>query len=377
MKHIFWAGGLSLMFFYCSEPQELSVEEYQISEEENKITLNDIQMKNTGIRTSSLENKEMAIKIIVSGVVDVPPNAMASVSAPSGGYVRSTKFLEGNFVNKGEVLAILEDPNIVQLQQDYLLAKSNLSYAEKDFIRQKDLNESKASSDKAMQMAETEVQNQRIILNAIADKLKILEINPNGLHAGNIQRSVAIKAPISGHISSVNINLGQYVSPSDKLFEIVNTKEKLLVLRVFEKDLSKIKIGQRLWAYTNESPDKKIPADIFLISKNFEADRSVLVYCRIKTAVEHWARGTFINAEIETENHKGNSISDDAIVTWEGKQYVFEEVSSNTFKMLEIQIGNSESGYTELKNVSEDFLKKKLVYRGAYSLLMGLKNIEE
>jgi cobalt-zinc-cadmium efflux system membrane fusion protein len=81
-------------------------------------------------------------------MVDVPPQNLASVSAPSGGYVKYTKFMPGMHVNKGETLAILEDPQIVQLQQDYLLAKSNLSYARKDYTRQNDLNKSKAASDK-------------------------------------------------------------------------------------------------------------------------------------------------------------------------------------------------------------------------------------
>ena len=335
------------------------------------------QMKNVGIQTVSLKDRELAFTINATGFIDVPPNAMASVSAPSGGYVRTSKFLVGNYVKKGDVLVVLEDPNIVQLQQDYLLAKSNLSYAQKDYIRQKDLNENKASSDKAMQMAHTDAQNQKIMMNAIADRLRILGVNPERLHSGNIQKSIAVKAPISGYISAVNISLGQYVSPADRLFDIINTNEKQLVLKVFEKDLSKIRVGQKVYAFSNENPKNQLVANVFLIGKNFEADRSVLVYCNFIDSTEHLAKGTFLNAKIETENKISTSISDDAVVTWEGKQYVFEELKPKTYKMLEVQIGNSENGYTELVNTSQSFMNKKFVTKGAYQLLMGLKNIEE
>lgn len=238
-------------------------------------------------------------------------------------------------------------------------------------------NENKASSDKAMQMAHTDAQNQKIMMNAIADRLRILGVNPERLHSGSIQKSIAVKAPISGYISAVNISLGQYVSPADRLFDIINTNKKQLVLKVFEKDLSKIRVGQKVYAFSNENPENQLVANVFLIRKNFEADRSVLVYCNFINSTEHLAKGTFLNAKIETENKISTSISDDAVVTWEGKQYVFEELKPKTYKMVEVQIGNSENGYTELVNTSQSFMNKKFVTKGAYQLLMGLKNIEE
>jgi cobalt-zinc-cadmium efflux system membrane fusion protein len=112
--------------------------------------------------------------------------------------------MPGMHVNK-ETLAILEDPQIVQLQQDYLLAKSNLSYARKDYTRQNDLNKSKAASDKVTQQAQTEAQNQNILMRGMAEKLRAMGINPENLNAGNIRRSISVSSPVSGYISSVNV----------------------------------------------------------------------------------------------------------------------------------------------------------------------------
>ncbi|SFH88823.1 efflux RND transporter periplasmic adaptor subunit [Halpernia frigidisoli] len=359
----------------CSKKEESKAEPSTING--NQITLTDLQIKNAGIEAKNLDEKDVANKITLNGQIDVPPQGMASVSAPSGGYVRVSRFMPGNYVQKGQTLATLENPELVQLQQDYLLAKSNLTYANQDYARQKDLNQSKASSDKVTQKAYNEAQNQNIMMKGTAQKLAALGINPNSLNANNIRREFALVSPISGYISAVNINIGQYVSPVDKLFEIVNTSDLHLALKVFEKDLTKIKVGQKVFAYTNQNPEKKYEARVFIIGKDFTPDRSVLIHCHFVDNSLSLLPGTFMNAEMETESQEGTVISDDAIVTWEAKQYIFEEIKPKTYKMFPVKIGNSENGFTELLNYNDEFKNKRFVTKGAYQILMSLKNVEE
>lgn len=365
-----------LILFSCGK-EETKKEEFEIIASENQIALNDSQVKNAGIEIGTLGKEEISAKIKLNGMVDVPPQNLASVSAPSGGYVKYTKFMPGMHVNRGETLAILEEPQIVQLQQDYLLAKSNLNYAKKDYNRQSDLNKSKAASDKVMQQAQTEAQNQNILMRGMAEKLRTLGINPESLNAGNIRRSISVSSPVSGYISSVNVKIGQYVSPTDKLFEVVNTDDVHLALMVFEKDLNKISVGQKVFAYTNQNPAKKYAAKIILIGKDFQADRSVIIHCHFIDYDKNLIPGTYMNAEVETNSENGNTVPDDAVVTWEGKQYIFQELKPKTYKMTEIKIGNSENGRTEIFNLDQKLLNKKFVTKGAYNLLMGLKNVEE
>ena len=367
---------LSFLLFSCGKEEEKK-ETFEVAAVENQITLNDTQMKNSGIEIGTLGKEEISAKIILNGNVDVPPQNLASVSAPSGGYVRNIRHMPGMHVNKGETLAVLEDPQIVQLQQDYLLAKSNLNYAQKDYARQKDLNQSKAASDKVMQQSQTEAQNQNILMRGMAEKLRTLGINPNTLSASNIKRSISVTSPVSGYVSSVNVKMGQYVSPTEMLFDIVNTEDIHLALKVFEKDLSKIAINQRVFAYTNQNPDKKYAANIILIGKDFQPDKSVIVHCHFINYDKSLIPGTFMNAEVETNSETGNTVPDDAVVTWENKQYIFEEVKPKTFKMFPVTIGNSENGRTEILNFDEKLKNKRFVTKGAYYLLMGLKNVEE
>ena len=366
---------LSLTVLSCSK--EESVPEEIGTVVGDQVSLTDLQIKNSGIETNTLNNLDIAHKIMLSGQIDVPPQGMASVSAPSGGYVRVSRFMPGNFVKKGQTLATLENPELVQLQQDYLLAKSNLQYAQQDYSRQKDLNENKASSDKVTQKAFNESQNQNIMMKGMAQKLTAMGINPVSLSANNIRRTFAVTSPISGYVSTVNVNIGQYVSPMDKMFDIVNTGDLHLVLKVFEKDLDKIKIGQKVFAYTNQNPTKKYEARVSIIGKDFSGDRSVLVYCRFVDRSLQLLPGTFMNAEMEADSEEGVVIPDDAIVTWEEKQYVFEETKPKTYKMFPVEIGNAENGFTELLNFEEENKSKKFVTKGAYQLLMALKNVEE
>lgn len=368
---------LSIFLFSCSKKQESQEEQFETNTAKDQITLNDAQIKSAGIEIGTLGNEEISEKITLNGMVDVPPQNLASVSAPSGGYVKYTKFMPGMHVNKGETLAILEDPQIVQLQQDYLLAKSNLSYARKDYTRQNDLNKSKAASDKVTQQAQTEAQNQNILMRGMAEKLRAMGINPENLNAGNIRRSISVSSPVSGYISNVNVKIGQYVSPTDKLFDVVNTDDVHLALTVFEKDLNRISVGQRVFAYTNQNPEKKYAANIILIGKDFQPDKSVVIHCYFIDYDKNLIPGTYMNAEVETNSETGNTVPDDAIVTWEGKQYIFQEVKPKTYKMVEIKIGNSENGRTEIFNIDQNLKNKKFVTKGAYQLLMGLKNVEE
>ena len=366
---------ISLSILSCSK-EETQTEKTSVVTG-NQITLTDLQIKNSGIESKNLDKLDIANKIFLNGQVDVPPQAMASVSAPSGGYVKVSRFMPGNFVQKGQTLAVLENPELVQLQQDYLLAKSNLQYAQQDYSRQKDLNANKASSDKVTQKAFNDSNNQNITMKATAQKLAAMGINPNTLNANNIRRTFAVISPISGYVSSVNVNIGQYVSPMDKMFDVVNTGDLHLALKVFEKDLNKISVGQKVFAYTNQDPTKKYEARVFIIGKDFTPDRSVLVHCHFANENLALIPGTFMNAEIETNAQKALAIPDEAIVTWEEKQYIFEEIQPKTYKMFPVNIGNSENGFTELLNFSAENAKKKFVTKGAYQLLMSLKNVEE
>ena len=365
-----------VLLFSCSKKEETVTQEtYAISGDQ--ITLTDLQKKTAGIETTTLSNENIANKILLTGQINVPPTGMAGVSSSTGGIVKTARFVPGNYVTRGQTLAVVENPELARLQQEYLQSKSNLGYAQKDYNRQMYLNKYQASSDKVTQKAANEAQSQGAAVRGIESQLRSYGISPGSVSTGNIRKSVAVVAPISGYISRVNASIGQYVSSADVLYEIVNNGQTHLVLKVFEKDLNKISAGQKVYAFTNQNPEKKYAATVKLIGKDFAPDRSVFIHCDLIDKDETLIPGTFMNAEIEVNAEEGFVIPDDAIVTWEGKQYVFEELKPKTYKMFPVTIGNSENGLTELLNFDVKNANKAFVTKGAYHLLMALKNVEE
>jgi cobalt-zinc-cadmium efflux system membrane fusion protein len=203
----------------------------------NQVELDSSQLRMAGIVTGKAETKDISSTLTVNGVVDVPPQNIVSVSFPLGGYLKSTRLLPGMRVRKGEVIGTIEDQALVQLQQDYLVTKSKLDYLKQDLERQRILNENKVNADKVLQQATTEVESQQVLLKGFSEKLRLVGLQPEQLTSENLSRSVALRSPINGYVSKVNVNIGKYVNPTDVLFELINPDDMHGALTVFEKDM--------------------------------------------------------------------------------------------------------------------------------------------
>jgi cobalt-zinc-cadmium efflux system membrane fusion protein len=380
LKHTFSKTivGITTLFVITSCGNKTPTEEATDSTvvESSVANLTEKQVQSIGITTGTLEQRSFSTILKVTGKVDVPPQNLISVSVPLGGYLKSSHLIPGMFVRRGESIAIIEDQQYIQLQQDYLMTQSKISFLENEYQRQKDLNQSKASSDKVFQQAEMELKTQKILVKSLAEKLKLTGINPDKLNENSISKSINIYSPISGYVSKVNVNIGKYISPTDVMFELVNTSDIHLALKVFEKDLDKLNIGQKVTAYTNTYPDKKYPCEILLIGKSLNEERNTDVHCHFEVYDKALIPGTYMNAEIAITNAKSYVLPEDAIVRFENKYYVFLKKTASQFEMVEVQIGNTEKGFTEIIK-TENLNNQTLVIKGAYSLLMSLKNKSE
>lgn len=374
LKYLLLLGSLALV--QCKNKPSDTTKTASANEQSNVVTLTDEQLKNAPVTTVQLSDKNMATVLKLNGKIDVPPQSMVSVSVPLGGYLKSTRLLPGMPVSKGEVIAELEDPQYIRLQQDYLQAKSKLHFSQLDYNRQKDLNESQAASDKVMQQAQAEMSNQQIQLNALAQQLRLINIDPDRLTTGTIAKGIRIYSTINGFVSKVNVNIGKYVNPSDVLFELVDPNDIHLNLRVYEKDISRLKIGQHLVAYTNSAPGQKRAAEIILISKDIGTDGAADVHCHFHGNDKTLLPGMYMNAEIELQSAFSQAIPEESIVGFEGKSYVFAETGRQKYTMLPVTAGTQENGYVQVLN-SGELMGKNIVVRNAYTLLMKLKNAAE
>ena len=344
----------------------------------NTVKLNDAQLKNAQLSTGKLEQKTMSYKLKVNGKISIPVQNAISISAPLGGYLKWTNLSEGKQVKKGEIIASLEDQQYIQIQQDYLSAKAQFSGIEKEYLRQKSLNANKATSDKIFENAEATYLSQKILIKSLSEKLKLIQINPDQLNETNLSRNINIYSPINGFVRSVKTTIGRYVSPTEVLFELTNPNDLYLSLTVFEKDINKLKIGQEIIAYSNQSSQEKFKGKIQTIGKDISADRSLTVYCTFNKKDQTLIPGMYMNAEIDVASSLEYVIPNEAIVKNEGKEYVFIQQNPTTFKMTEVISGTSDNGLTQISipnsaNTADDIF----VTKGAYTLLMQLKNMGE
>jgi len=370
------AVGSTVLFTQCKKEQTTDEPTQVVEENNTTVHLTDAQMKNTSLEIGSLSERQIATTLKLNGKIDVPPQNLISVTNPLGGYLKNTKLLPGMHIKKGELIATMEDPQYIQLQQNYLIAKDKYEFAKLDYNRQKDLNASQASSDKVMQIAQAEMNNQRITMNALAQQLSLININPASLTHSNISRTVNIYSPINGFVSTVLVNVGKYVTPSDVMFELINPSDIHLNLKVYEKDLDKLEVGQRVVSYTNGSPDKKYEGEIVLISMDVNKEGVSEVHCHFEEFDKKLVPGMYMNADIDTHSAVAKALPEDSVVYFEGQNYVFIETTKQTYGMTAVKVGPKEDGYIQITN-PEILTNKKIVTKGAYTLLMKLKNTEE
>jgi len=359
-----------------SKSEEVNKEEHH-EEEESIVELSPEQVKTINLKLGKIEMKDLSGAIKVNGMLDVPPQNLVSISAPLGGFVKSTELLQGMKVTKGQVIVVMQHPDYIQMQQDYLDTKSQTEYLEMEYKRQQELSKDNVNSQKTLQQAKSQYESASAKSAGLKAKLMLVGINSEKLTSQTIQSSVTITSPISGYVTSVNVNIGMYVNPTDVMFKIVDTEHLHAELTVFEKDVPKIKIGQKVrFTLANETVERT--ATVYLIGREISSDRTVRIHCHLDKEDLDLLPGMYLKAYVEAGTQSLPAVPDQAIINFEGKDFIFvAEKEPNHYKMLEVTKGISELGYTEINlgnGVSNESL---IVVNGAYDILAKMKNSEE
>lgn len=349
------------------------------------VELREDQIKLAGIQTGSVEMRSVSNTLKVNGIISVAPQNQATVCMPLGGFIKSTTLLPGNEVNKGQTLAIVENQDFVDIQQNYLEAKNRLVFAEAEYKRHTDLYKDDVYSEKNVQQVTVEYKNLKALVKSLEQKLFLIGINPDQLNEDNISNTVSLVSPIKGFLKAVNVNIGKYVSPTDILFEIVNSDKLFLELTLFEKDAAKAALGQKVKFFINNETEAH-EALISQTGKSVSDDKTFRVYGTVTSSCKNLLPGMYVNALIEESDLKVNALPSDAIVSFDDKDYIFvfekdkeEEGKPFTeYRIIEVKKGVSSAGYTEvIFPEGFDLNSAKVVIKGAYNLLSAKKNAGE
>ncbi|PSR56625.1 efflux transporter periplasmic adaptor subunit [Adhaeribacter arboris] len=363
--------------------KETAHEEAGHEESETIVALTPEQFLIGKIELGKITPKNLSNIIAVNGLLDVPPQNLVSVSAPLGGFVQGTNLLQGMRVKKGQLIARIENPEFITIQQDYLESRSQLEYLTLEYQRQKELAAEQVSPLKNFQQITAQYKAMQSRVNGLKQQLAHIGISSNQVQPGNITRTLPIFSPINGYVTVVNTNRGSYVTPTDVMFKIVDTEHLHVELTVFEKDITKLKVGQKIrFTLPNESGAERT-ATLHLIGREISPERTVRVHAHLDKEETQLIPGMYVKAFIELNNNTVPALPQEAVVQSEGKDYVFvfkgtrEEASKEIrdFEMVEIRKGVTESGFTEI--IEPVDTNNLIAVKGAYSLLAKIKNTEE
>jgi len=351
---------------------------------ENVVNLSEAQFVMAGLELGKLETRQISGTIKANGQLDVPPQQMVSVSVPLGGFLKATPLLQGTRVKKGQLIATIENLEFVQLQQDYLEASSQLEFAEKDYQRQEELARENVAAQKVLQQAKTTLVSWQSRAAGLKEKLRVLNIPLERVRKGELSSDINLYSPIDGYVTEVNVNIGKFVNPSDILFEIVDTEHLHAELTVFEKDIPKVSIGQKVrFTLANETQERT--ARVYLLGRQIGADRTIRIHCHIDKEDTSLLPGMYLKAAIETGGIEVPALPDRAIIDYQGKKYIFYQMASgeqvnndagHLFTMLEVNTGNSEMGFTEVILPDSFSANSQIVVKNAYAILSKMKNSE-
>ena len=340
------------------------------------VVLTDLQFQNAGIVLGAPEQRTMGTSLQLTGEIDVSPAGLVNISVPYGGFLRQTDLMPGNRIRKGQVLAQLEHPDYVQLQQDYLDTKAKIEMAQLEYNRQKELTDEQVSALKNLQQVRTELQLLQNNRAGLRQKLQMININPDKLTNSRLSRSINILSPINGYVKNVNANLGQMVNASDILFELVNTDDMHIKLNVFERDITKLNPGQK-FTFTLPNDSQERNAEIILVGRTVEGDKTIPVHAHLQHDDPKLIPGMFVNATIKTGNQPVTVLPETAVVQFEGQHFIFVDQGQHQFKRVPVEIGIKNEEMVEVKLPAEFSNSNKIAVKGAHNLLAKQANVEE
>jgi cobalt-zinc-cadmium efflux system membrane fusion protein len=288
-------------------------------------------------------------------------------------------------VSKGEILAVIENQDFVDIQRDYLETRNKFMFAEVEYNRHTELYKDDVYSQKNVQEVTVEYRNLQARTRSLEQKLRLIGINTGELREDNISSTANLVSPITGFLSAVNVNIGKYVTQTDVLFEIVNSDKLLLELTLFEKDAGRIATGQEMKFFINNESEEH-EAVITQAGRSVGDDKTFRAYASVSGRCPKLLPGMYVNAYIAESDNSVTSLPSEAIVSFDDKDYIFiyekdKEEDGKPFteyRIIEVKRGISVSGYTQVvlpAGFSAD--SARVVVKGAYNLLSAKKNAGE
>ncbi len=344
----------------------------------DEVVLTKAQIQKVGLTMGTFENKNLQATLKVNGKLELPPQNKASVSAIIQGKVTRIHVQPGQRVNKGAVLATLQNPEFINWQQEYLEVLGALQYLDKEFVRQQDLVKKEIAPQKQLEKVISDQMIAHAKLKGLRSRMQVADIAIPDSSTVDLQTTVNVYSPIDGFVRDIRINIGIFVEPQEELFVVVDNHHLHIDFMVFEKDLSSIKIGQTIRFYLHSKPSKVMHAKVFAIGKALdETQRTVQVHAKILEDEEELLPGMYVEGRVILEDQHVPALPEEAVALDNGLYYIFikeDELEDEVhFKMIPVLKGVSDFGYVQVDPLEKLEKDVEIVTSGAYFLLAQTK----
>ncbi len=393
----------------CGSKKENSEEEHEEHSEEGVVVLNEKQQDALNLKLGNFQMRNLTTVVKTNGELAVPPASSADITAVIGGNVKSIKVFHGDKVYRGQLLAVLEHPDYIAIQEDFAEVANNLEFLEKEYKRQKELFENKVGAGRDYQEAKSKYNTAKARYAGLKSRLQLLHLSPEKVKLGQISNTVSIISPINGFVNEVNIKVGTYIDASNKMFEITDNSAIHADFMIYEKDVHLLKIGQKVHFTVSNRPNEEFVAKVFAIGKEFNSNtRAIQIHANVTEKTVGLIPGMYISGHLHTDEKSTRTLPNDAIVTEGTKSFIFilenevdeehnheenaeelekgkhdehnhemdEDEHKLTFRMLEVITGLKDDGYTEIHLIDSLPKDTKIVLNAAYYLLADMKKEE-
>ena len=234
-----------------------------------------------------------------NGIFVLSPQHHASVTLSINGVVKTTTLLPGKHVQKGELLATLENPEFINLQQSYLDAIAQCEYLEEEYKRQEILAREDVASQKRLQQSKAEYLSMKSRRDASAAQLTILGLSPQSIAANGMTPLLEVRAPISGYVSNLQMNIGKYITAGEPLCDIIDKNDILIRLTAYEKDLNRIKTGDKIQFVVNGIENRRFTGEVISMGQRVDnVNRSLEIYAKVIENHPQFRPGMYVNAQV-------------------------------------------------------------------------------
>jgi cobalt-zinc-cadmium efflux system membrane fusion protein len=356
-------------------------DESEVNTEVEVVHFSPQQFKSLDMKIDTLPVRNMNSYVEANGRLEVPPQNEAAVTAIIGANITSIRVIEGEKVTKGKVLAYLSHPNLIRLQTDYVNNWSQLRFLEKEYERQKRLYEENVGSGKEFQKTQADFQSMKALVKGYEAQLKLMGIDLEKVQSSDIYDHVPVITPIDGYVRQVKVKTGQYVEPQTEMFDIVNNDHVHADLMVFEKDMHKVKEGQKVKFSIASMPDKELTAIIFSVGKSFEQDpKAIHLHAEIENKQGLLIPGMYVRGRILVDDKQCYALPESGVVREGDKSFIFVADEDNdhgetewVFKPIEVVEGEKDDGWVEIKPLAQFDGNMRVAWNNAYYLLAEMK----